>query len=41
MALAHFDRLKKSLGKKGIELLRETIDSEEIDKEYKEFTEDK
>jgi len=41
MALAHFDRLKKSFGKKAREILKETIDSEEIDKEYKDFTEDK
>ena len=41
MALAHFDRLKKSFGSKAREILKETIDSEEIDKEYKEFTEDK
>jgi len=41
MALAHFDRLKKSFGKKAREILRETIDSEEIDKEYKNFTENK
>jgi hypothetical protein len=41
MALAHFDRLKKSFGSKAREILKETIESEEIDKEYKEFTEDK
>jgi len=41
MALAHFDRLKKSFGSKAREILKETIESEEIDKEYKDFTEDK
>jgi hypothetical protein len=41
MALAHFDRLKKSFGKKAREILKETIDSEEIDKEYKDFTDKK
>ena len=41
MALAHFDRLKKSLGPKAREILKETIESEEINKEYKDFTNDK
>jgi hypothetical protein len=41
MALAHFDRLKKSFGSKAREILKETIDSEEIDKEYKDFTDKK
>jgi len=41
MALAHFDRLKKSFGSKAREILKETIESEEIDKEYKDFTNDK
>ena len=41
LALAHFDRLKRSFGKKAKEILKETIESEEIDKEYKDFTEDK
>ena len=41
LALAHFDRLKKSFGSKAKEILRETIDSEEISKEYGEFNEDK
>ena len=41
LALAHFDRLKKSFGSKAKEILRETIDSEEISKEYEDFKEDK
>jgi len=41
MALAHFDRLKKSFGSKAREILKETIESEEIDKEYKDFTDKK
>ena len=41
IALAHYDGLKKSFGKKAREVLKETIDSEEINEEYKEFKEDK
>jgi hypothetical protein len=41
MALAHYDALKKSFGGKGKELLRETADSEELNQEYKEFTDKK
>src|SRR5210317_1552647 len=41
LALAHYDALKKSFGKKAKEILKETIDSEEINEEYKDFKEDK
>jgi hypothetical protein len=41
IALAHYDGLKKSFGKKAREVLKETIDSEEINEEYKDFKEDK
>jgi hypothetical protein len=41
MALAHYDALKKSFGDKDKELLRETTESEELNKEYKEFTDKK
>ena len=41
IALAHYDALKKSFGSKAREVLKETIDSEEITKEYEDFKEDK
>tara|TARA_B100000902_G_scaffold82783_1_gene87365 strand:+ start:7378 stop:9207 length:1830 start_codon:yes stop_codon:yes gene_type:complete len=41
MALAHYDGLKKSFGKKAREVLKETMDSEEITKEYEDFKEEK
>ena len=41
MALAHYDGLKKSFGKKAREVLKETMDSEKIKEEYKDFKEDK
>ena len=41
MALAHYDGLKKSFGKQAREVLKETMDSEELNKEYEDFKEDK
>ena len=41
MALAHYDALKKSFGSKAKEILSETRKIDELNKEYKEFTDDK
>ena len=41
MALSHYDVLKKSFGDKAKEILSETREIEELNKEYKEFTDDK
>ena len=41
MALAHYDALKKSFGSKAKEILSETREIDELNKEYKEFTDDK
>ena len=41
IALAHYDGLKKSFGKKAREILKETMDSDEISSEYKNFKDDK
>ena len=41
MALAHYDGLKKSFGKQARKVLKETMDSEKINEEYKDFKEDK
>ena len=41
IALAHYDALKKSFGKKAQEILKETKLSDEITEEYKEFKEEK
>ena len=41
IALAHYDGLKKSFGKKAREVLKETMESEELNKEYEDFKEDK
>ena len=37
MALAHYDALKKSFGTKARDILKETIESEEITTEYEDF----
>ena len=37
LALAHYDALKKSMGSKAKEILKETTESEEISKEYEDF----
>ena len=41
MALAHYDALKKSFGSKAKEILSETKEIDELNKEYKDFTDDK
>jgi hypothetical protein len=41
LALAHYDALKKSFGPKAREVLKETMESEKINKEYEDFKEDK
>jgi len=41
IALAHYDGLKKSFGNKAKEILKETMDSDEISTEYQDFKKDK
>ena len=41
IALAHYDALKKSFGSKASEILNETLESDKINEEYKEFKEEK
>ena len=41
IALAHYDALKKSFGSKANEILNETLESDKINEEYKEFKEEK
>ena len=41
LALAHFDALKKSLGKSSKEILKETKDIEDVSNEYEDFLNEK
>ena len=41
IALAHYDALKKSFGKKANEILNETLESDKINEEYEDFKDEK
>ena len=41
LALAHFDALKKTMGKKSKDIIQETTQVDELEKEYNEYKEEK
>ena len=41
LALAHYDALKKTMGKKSKDIIQETTQVDELEKEYNEYKEEK